>query len=976
MNTINIEQNKNVESDLRVITDYSDFSRILKDNNITDLSQDNIKIIDNWNNYIFQIDWENLFQITTKHILINYINNYYVDLKGNKIIDYYKVVEFDLNNTRKLIITEATTKETMALAQEILDKQEIDKLTAENPTQNRQKIGILRAFYKEVLETVKEHTSRKWKKEYKYTKTELLNRGSIRIKAEQNLDVLEKLSELNTKSRKKLEEMENNKTTLSSIDPILKIMEVAEKLDELIVEHNRTDLEINKLITWDSNVISLYNIDLNRIDPKQAKQLLKLIKRYNKWQQEATAISAWVVGGQMVWKDLAWLENYLQTISKGRKATFQLEYQDQLNELNRTMGSANAYLDNADTSTRAWANTNRRNSTTNLENQRTSGVLTQEEINNMSPQERRIYNSMLEANSKWWAFGALDHRTKNYQDHSPRWQQFYKSFGNVALLAGWIFLGAKFIKSAWRIITGKAAKDENDNSWARILWTSWLLLATAGRPQDLFKWWYASEKLSDFFQWIGLGKTKKTAKTATTANITAPIAAPTVPTWTETLAKNTIWAVALFNWQTYWSMKEMLDQTWEWNDKKIKIKQDQYTIMMNQLDAILDSDSRATKGQKEKAQLQKAFLKQIWPKDETGFVNTVLTWIWLNRDTLNNSDNEDTKFDEEFEKRFERILNLTEYMQKNGIENMNATETEAVQEHIKDWNKSLDEIFKTRYELIKSREQQITNNKITTSISKDKLANMSDDEFNSRVKTEKAKLDDTQRWGWEQEWALDIDVEEIDQKPIKLRITKEADKLNFNGTWEFDKKSKTHFTNMLYNIVKEQTNTEQEIINIFNYLKYKKIIKRKGRINYWDPDRFPSGSEANKTKEKERNKQISDTIQEYLKRQPTERENRKIFIEKIQNNNIKDKIKEIYSLNRISKTDLENELVYQEEWWQLRSSFLYKIKNNNIYMYQKWHDRYSTWYRKYNRELNRYETLKEDEINSIWNNIDIKNYNL
>lgn len=656
---IDIRELSTKPRDVENIDLYRDFKANLDINNISEpIEQTNIQKY--WDYFFFYKNGKALFSVKSEKTFLTFLNEFYNYKETTE-----KQILIDLNNLKLSIyawdpnIVWQKEQNQIDRLERILDiptlQQAVERLewTLEDQLKDTNWQWI-RFNFKWIKNTPEE---RKLRKQYQ-------NQINKRLKEVKKIE----------RDLEKIEKWETDFEIVNEYRGNNKLEFLSKKIDNLTTEVLDIDDALIALSYWDLPNTPYFDYKIR--GRRDAQKLANSMSKYNTELIKITSLTQVSAGERLRQEDLTALQDYLNWVIDGRinpaiqaftpeqeRAYKYLQTVDP--SLKSTFGTLPASWKISDKNVwniNTWvtAGTVNANTTGNINNP-WWGV----GGNNLpeNQQAKSEYKDRNEALANWWLYWLLDHTTKWFQDQSPRAQQFYRGFGNVAIAAWTLFVGVKVLKSLWRIVTGKADGSKNERAW--VLWTAWVLLATAGRPQDLFRGGYPSEMLSNFFNRVGLGKKNNSL---------------------ETTPQAVVAAMALFNGKNYGQIRDMLTQE-NW---KIKIDANKYDQMVSELNTIITSN--ATAEQKERAKLQLQFLQTVGKEDKNGFVHHALTSVGLTWEELSNPENKDKSFDKDISKVMERIVLIN---QKMWTANYTATNPEvdaSIKSYISSWTPSLEDL--------------------------------------------------------------------------------------------------------------------------------------------------------------------------------------------------------------------------------------------------------------------------------------------
>jgi len=634
-----------------VIENEDAFLATLNDYKINDISDPNqVQIQKDGDRYIFTIfDTENnktTFALRNKGNVEVFITAF---LDRQKTQDQEVAVYMTWIERNQLIIKKWTYEEMQKLRGEVFEH----NVNSRNPDKIEDRIDMLKDFF----DAQKDESRREafWLTS-KYSRSPM-ERDFWAINKQEAKKRLKDLKNIETEFKKlnKKEIVENDELNYDLTKN--RLINLSMQLDKLSANVPLFETQNNALKSGTTDITPDYKIDVARMNKSQAKRLLKTIKDYNEKQRKVSNISSDASQEHLKARDMSGLQAYLEwvvnwTINPS-VTPFDPKWQDDYNAMvDFDKSWQNDYPNlswrNPDNNDKNISNNNPNNPTTWNEQ-----LNQNDQVNNNGKVKDQYWN-WVDAVWWWWIFWWIDHGTEWRQDQSERWQKFYKSFGNVALLAGGIFLGIKALGATWRIIRWK--KKEWDRWW--LWWTAWLLLLTAGRPQDLFKWGYASEKFADLLRLIGIDGKKNDGSAESSQ---------------QSVEQSTTWAMALFNGMKYEDMAKII----ETNNGKMKLKPD---VRQARLTDAKNKLPTASVDEKANLQWKIAFLEAIGQNDDRWLLDLALTSMGVSYPTLSSSPN--STFNESAQAFIQRSIDLGELMNSKDYQKTNNESDEKIREYM------------------------------------------------------------------------------------------------------------------------------------------------------------------------------------------------------------------------------------------------------------------------------------------------------
>ena len=672
--TIELTEANNTPSWIEVINTPDAFLWKLETNNIKDLASDKIDIWQDGNRYIFSIDGKTSFSVVGKNNFEAFVNAFYdnaetAEIKAVAKLNWLKL-EVLFGNDPKISQYEAELKE--------------HREQANDPYITQQRIDRLQEFFENQIDATRRNTF--WATS-SYPKQQREYRRTHREEAKKRLKSLKRLEKELNKINQGLSEYSDTNAYQQDLE-LKTIAEELDKLSDQVPNFVSTKMDI---ITGKADISPSYGLEIN--SKKDAKKLLKSLEKYNKELKKITEKTQNAAQENFRAEDLDSLQKYLNDVVNNKidPATipWTAAHKAAFNELVKLDASLKDTFPMLSTKEMEKAGTLSWNqdditqqntgSTTSPNNQSWTDNLWNNPQNNNETTNNWSFN---EAVKNWWLYGWLNHLTEWFQDQSQRGQNFYKSFGNVALLAGWIFLGVKALWATWRLIRGK--KKEGDRWW--VAGTAGLLLATAGRPQDIFKWGYSSEKIAGLLSWIGIGN-KKEGNNESGNGWNVENNSNTVTNSPQETLKAATGAMTLFGPMTYEQMKTILKPD---SDGKLKLDWNTYDAMLAEAKADKENPITLPKD-KATAAAREAFLEKIGKDDKKGIIDLALTSMGITWNKLNDTANSKNTFSESAEKYIQKAIALGNFMDTKNYEQTNGELQNSIQEYMK-WDKTLEQL--------------------------------------------------------------------------------------------------------------------------------------------------------------------------------------------------------------------------------------------------------------------------------------------
>lgn len=644
---IQITEAKNTLQALEVVNSPDKFLLLLDQHNITDLSdKTKIQIQKDGDRYVFSLFGNNM---ETKFSVAWYNAREFISkfLEKQKAADEHIAVQL---TGLQLEIMRGKDERISSLNNQLSTHEQ----DATDPEVIKERIAALKDFFENQRDDgrrerfwISSKYSRSWQ-ERQYRKIH-------KEEAEKRLKDLKNIE----KSMKKVDKWLSTDFYLNEELTELELKNISQQLDNLSNNVPQFELQNQSLRNGNADITPNYEIDVTKLNKKQAERLLKAIKEYNEKQAKVTKITQQADQEQMRARDLSGLQKYLNDVLNNKIDPTIIPYVSQFKDDAEYLYKLDSSLQNdyplLSVSEAATANQQQLNqgedltwANGNIDNKwqwKTSwqGIENKDNAENSE--------SFDDAVRKWGLYGGIDYRTKDMQDQSPRWQQFYKSFGNIALLVGWGFLLWKSIKSTWNIIRGKwTGKDRG-----RVGASAGLLLLTAGRPQDLFKGGYASEKFADILNWIGIGGKKNNESASTGTSL-------------ETLPQAVTGASLLFGKETYGKIKDMVQLD---SDGKMIIKPDVRDNQLAYYNDIISHPAGKTAEEVNQAKARKEFLERIGKNDKNRVIDLALRGVWLSWEELNKPENKDKAFNDQATNVIQRSLELGALMDSKWYDKTN-----------------------------------------------------------------------------------------------------------------------------------------------------------------------------------------------------------------------------------------------------------------------------------------------------------------
>ena len=743
------------------LNQVEDFSKKLEDHNIYDLESSRLTIKNDGKKYIFAIDGEDCFSVNGKSKFETIVKEFYTQQTTEEI---NLVVE---KTTLKLSILSKSN--TINHTNE--NEQNIDQPIDIQTIQDR--INSNKEFFKAQIDDVKwdafwltHRTAGKEKAGYKITKEVAKSQLRILENMEKRLRKLQK-GDRYTEENQKLATQEMN-ITLPEFSRQLDTFEA--NTPEFVRFQNDIVLEKADITSFDLKG-SINNI-------AGAQRILNILQKFNKQEIKLTTTTLELAKQEEYARDLLSLEKYLEkVISDGNfdpsVLQFTAKHQAAMNYL-ASDPTINGLLNNTP------------------ENKPNGNEIViddpklQESFNKLTSKEKAEYADRKDAFAK----GGINGLTSYGLDQtkmSPEQKETWKWVGNLAVTGGLIFLGWKFISTAFKALSS-SGREKLNKEWG---W-GWLWLPVAGTfaanmttgesPLALLSW--GTEYLTTLFG----GKTGVKNEVA-----------ETYTTWFT-------WASALFEGRTCEQVADTIE-----TDEKGTMK-----LKPGFFDSVID----AAKGNPSDAKKVAAakFLETIGKDDWWNLINAALVGMGLNYQILKDARNE--TFNEKAANAIARLASVTEFMEKNNFDRINKDQLYLIQEYIASPTAKPDDLT-----ALQSRRWDVFENSTTAPSEAQK------EEFKKKIDvltlTDEEKKDLLSSlnnfWG---QWPISQDIKKIDikqdgnyislstyGKTIKLDIKgktlaglvdKNKSKIRFTSTYELLKVA--NLTNRIFDLVKNNEN--------------------------------------------------------------------------------------------------------------------------------------------------------------------------
>lgn len=447
---------------------------------------------------------------------------------------------------------------------------------------------------------------------------------------------------------------------------------ISHELDELSDMVPQFILQRNSLINREADITPTYDMELTKLNKRQLKRLLKRVKDHNKNLVALTALGNQFWQQHMRARDLSALEQYLEDVTNTKVdptlIPFTPEHKEQYKVLLSLYSDLQGEFPVEDKKIDE--------KTTNNE-QIITGTTTNTPLTRENTTDNTILNTPEGIDTNKGFFSYTNEWTKWIQNTTERGQNFYRSFGNIALLAGGIFLGVKALRSTWRLITGKSKKENTlGKDFWRLGWAAGLLLFTAGRPQDLFKWGEGATSFNKILAWI-TGKNNKENNVQSSNSI-------------EGVAQAITGASLLFGSEaTYGKIKDMVSPG---QDGKMRIKPEIREKQLAYYTDIVNNPSGKTAEEVNTAKARKEFLEQIGKNDQKGIVHLALTGVGLPWSELSKPENKDIPFTKQANEVISRALNIGTYMDSRGYTKTNTEVDKRITDYVTKGTPTLEEL--------------------------------------------------------------------------------------------------------------------------------------------------------------------------------------------------------------------------------------------------------------------------------------------
>lgn len=670
-NTIDIIQANEWEKAEKIINNKNEFITELSAYEIKDISQ--IKIKQDKQRYIFEINGKNQFAIDGKYNLKNYIQAFYDSQLNLAKSDEFKRVFVRMNGLEIQLVT-ANTREELTLFKNELNTSQQRFENANNIPAIKKRIEQLQEYFSQQKVEAQKNSRLLFNKEYDRYDKWLWNLNELQLQI-----WLRKLNKI----QKEVENLENKPLSTKEVTAFVQqktVQQLTEEIDVLSQEAENYIVSKSDIIREKGDSNPYFGIDTHTaMDESKLRMILAKIKNNQAYLNKLElpnslhqyAIQDLKALGEYLEKTVdnpntfdpieepfvpahAAIFKYMFSMDPELREVFSTKKEKKIKKDKEEKNTGNDKLNNQQTDTNQQEKNNKEQWTENNE---------KEDIS---------ISSYKEAFEKKWVNGMVKYALD--QTHmSPEQKNFWWGTANLAMIGGMAFLGWKFFRNAIKLFSKKWRGELADGGW---WWIAAPLLAvgvtqwlTGESPWSLLNGGKNTEALMGLFG----GKKGKEQQNGSPSS--------------QEQQQYVEWfngAMSLFNGKSYKEIQDMLEKD---ADGKMKIKPDYYDTWKATLE-------KGTPEQK----LAASFLSNIGKDDQNGMIDLALTGMWITWETLSATPNE--SFNEKAGEVIIRLGQLYGYMEASG-KNLNPETMEMVRQYIKTWNPSLDNL-KARYDVFET----------------------------------------------------------------------------------------------------------------------------------------------------------------------------------------------------------------------------------------------------------------------------------
>lgn len=638
--------------------------------NISDLGDSRLTIKQDRQKYIFAIDGEDAFYVNGKKLLERLIGDFYEQQSSEET----KILVETTNLKLKILAGNDPT------TQRLSEKQDNDFDKALDVDDFKRRLDTYKEFFEAQIDDVK------WQAFWlnpKYAGKEKAWYKMTKQAAEQQLKKLRNIEKRVNSILKegRFQHIENldyeSRTTL---------LQFSEELDAIVSSIPDFVSFRNDIILGKVDTVPYFGTQINSI--ADAQKFANILKNFNEQQLKLNKYAADAATQQQYAQILQSLQSYFEN-SINNPNNFQ-PYQfsaEQLLALNY-FPTLKEFMGNIDPNNQEKENTDKRRNNTNTNNN------TETPNNTNSPEtteQMKNYNNLGDAFSRGWINGMIDFGL-NKTNMSDSQKETRKSIGNIWILVGAWVVTWNFFKNAFKAFSSKWRKDlEENGGWKWIIGPAALMFgANAWKWESittLLNWWALSKGIWDIFG--GLFGKGKSAVNWVKSTIEGAAWAHKEKIDTEQV----IGAYHLFNWFTCSQVADLLEKD---SSGKLKIKADQYHLLLNTLKQDPTDPKKAAAAK---------YLEQIGEKDKNNMIDITLGWMGLSIENLKDPSREGKTFNEVTVDKMVKVCALSHLMEK--YDHINPEYHHLIKEYIDKDNKTqkdLDELEARWYIFEKSGE--------------------------------------------------------------------------------------------------------------------------------------------------------------------------------------------------------------------------------------------------------------------------------
>jgi len=658
-----------------VVFNSNEFASQLRRYGVNDLFDSKLKIRQDNQKYIFNIDGENKFAVNGKIDFSTFINDFYKKIaqeeqRAEQKKAVINISEFEKKTKVEITITE-TEKDLDMLQDQILKNNTLSE-KATNINNVKFKVERLITFFEQEKKLAQSESSwrifnQKYDRKDKWLrsmhKTEINRRIKELQKIKEQIEWIEKNKDKKYEIQRENNEIKEVKMNdINGLDMKITLKQLSDRIEALGKEAPDFILTRNEIVLerWDTT--PHYELIMN--NKKDARKIKSALNRINKEYIQLNKLGLTVAKRQALQQDLKRLQEYLEAYTNDPNKPLEAfvpqsgDAFEKLCAIDPDLKSMTKLNKKARKPSNGEANPEYPWGTSTNENQET-GANSETNASEKSPNtyETSSFTSAKEAFEKWGVWWVMKHWI-DQTNMKPEQKQFRGGVGNLAVMGWIVFVWWNMIYSALKLLTKDWRSEANLwKNLARIGIPSALIFGSQARsgewPMSILKWGKITENFTNMFSW-----NKKNEATNTTLTY-----------------QSFPWATALFNGLSYWEMKQFLIQ----DGNKTKINPNKYDELV-----------QLFKTWNKKNEVAASFLESIGKNDNKNIIDLALNGMNISRKDL--QDNPNAKFDKAASEAIVRLTSVIWYMDQKWHNKINPEMQHIVDSYIKTGKPRLTEI--------------------------------------------------------------------------------------------------------------------------------------------------------------------------------------------------------------------------------------------------------------------------------------------